>query len=172
MLLALDSASYPKIRDLMAVSWFHTYEPITERWRLEEMFEDNYSISALEEFFRRPNMHSYGLLENDRLLGFIAFQPLPHPKDLIDADDPWKIHRIYFLPEQQGKGFGKTLLIKAEEVSRIHGADFLYLNVNDSNPAIGFYEKMGYLNLFSEQVFFGKHEFTDCVMGKKIEKSW
>ncbi|MEK7147807.1 MAG: GNAT family N-acetyltransferase [Patescibacteria group bacterium] len=48
------------------------------------------------------------------------------------------------LREYQGKGFGKALMLKAEDYVREKGLEWMHLDVTKGNPAHDFYLKSGY----------------------------
>lgn len=49
-----------------------------------------------------------------------------------------RIHKIYNLPEAQGKGFGKLLLAKADSLAKEIDSKTSSLNVNKYNNAVTF----------------------------------
>lgn len=59
--------------------------------------------------------------------------------------DLGRIVSVAVLPERRGRGIGRTLMEKAEEVSRARGARTMSLEVSVNNEgAIGFYRTLGY----------------------------
>ncbi len=55
------------------------------------------------------------------------------------------LHKIYLLPEEQGKGIGQKCLTRAAAAAAAAGCRVLDLNVNKRNRrAIGAYEKFGF----------------------------
>ncbi|HEX6893022.1 MAG TPA: GNAT family N-acetyltransferase, partial [Chryseolinea sp.] len=75
-----------------------------------------------------------------------------------------KLHKIYVLPENQGKGYGRLLI---EEVKRriiLENIRILDLNVNRYNKARHFYEKMGFSVIAEEDVPIGPYWMNDFVM--------
>jgi ribosomal protein S18 acetylase RimI-like enzyme len=55
-----------------------------------------------------------------------------------------KIYKIYVLPSAQGKGVGKKLINCMAAIARQNNNQTLALNVYRKNPAIEFYEKIGF----------------------------
>jgi ribosomal protein S18 acetylase RimI-like enzyme len=67
------------------------------------------------------------------------------------------VHQLYVLPEYQGYGIGKQLMIFAGERAKTFNLDRVWLGVMvDNTPALLWYQKMGYK--ISERIPF--------VMGK------
>jgi ribosomal protein S18 acetylase RimI-like enzyme len=55
-----------------------------------------------------------------------------------------KIHKIYVLPNAQGKGVGNMLINKITAIALQNKNQTLALNVYRKNPAIEFYQKLGF----------------------------
>ena len=56
----------------------------------------------------------------------------------------------YVVPELRGLGLGRKLIDRAGEVFRSRGRSRLRLTVAPGNPALGFYEKIGFVRVGSE----------------------
>jgi diamine N-acetyltransferase len=76
----------------------------------------------------------------------------------------WKIHKLYVLPESQGKGFGKELLNKIKQRAKPNGVTTLVLNVNRQNPAFSFYKGYGFSVLREDDIPIGPYWMNDYVM--------
>lgn len=80
------------------------------------------------------------------------------------------------LPEKQGKGLGKRLMHKAEDWSRSHSCDVLYMHVISlREELIAWYERLGYADTgaridFREDGLSGNHlrKLEFMVMEKKL----
>ncbi len=55
-----------------------------------------------------------------------------------------KIHKIYILPNNQGKGIGKLAIDFIANLAKDNQSEKLRLNVNKFNKAIDFYKKIGF----------------------------
>ncbi|RXM47192.1 N-acetyltransferase, partial [Flavobacterium sp. YO12] len=55
-----------------------------------------------------------------------------------------KIHKVYLLPETQGKGYGKIVFDLIEKLALENNSTALLLNVNRFNTALNFYKKVGF----------------------------
>jgi len=63
------------------------------------------------------------------------------------------------LPSEQGKGYSKTMLLKAEQLSKDRGSGSMRLEVREHNaPAIRLYHNAGYKVVSRLLDFFGKGE--------------
>ncbi len=87
----------------------------------------------------------------------------------MTAPQTYKLHKIYVLPSQQGKGSGKFIIDQLTNAMKIKGASALQLNVNRNNPAKSFYEKIGFAVIKEEDIDIGSGYFmNDYVMEKKL----
>ena len=76
-----------------------------------------------------------------------------------------KLHKIYFLPSTQGKGYGKVFVNFLSEAAKNQGATELQLNVNRHNNAKIFYEKIGFKVVREEDNEIGEgYQMNDYVM--------
>ena len=82
----------------------------------------------------------------------------------------YKLHKIYVLPSQQGKGTGRFIIDQLIKAMKKKGATTLQLNVNRNNNAKVFYEKIGFAVIKEEDIDIGNGYFmNDYVMEKKLE---
>ena len=79
------------------------------------------------------------------------------------------MHKIYLLPETQGKGFGNFLLERIVALAKENQSDRISLNVNRFNKACAFYQKMGFEIVAQEDLEIGNgYLMEDYKMEKKI----
>jgi ribosomal protein S18 acetylase RimI-like enzyme len=80
-----------------------------------------------------------------------------------------RLHKIYLLPETQGKGLGKLLLDKIMALAKENHSDTLSLNVNRFNKAVAFYKKIGFeiIQEIDVELEFG-YLMEDFIMVKKL----
>lgn len=78
----------------------------------------------------------------------------------VDPNNYYSLHRLFVLPEYQGKGAGTYLLKYVENLLKNTTIVFLVSPYNI--PALKMYENLGYLNLGNYTFFFG-----DFVVFKK-----
>jgi len=76
----------------------------------------------------------------------------------------FKLHKIYILPECQGKGYGVQLIDEVKRRLIAQKITILDLNVNRYNKAKNFYEKLGFKVVDEEDVPIGPYWMNDFVM--------
>ncbi len=151
------------VRDLAYKIWPDTYGQILSKEQLNFMLDSFYSISSLEQQLDKG--HVFLLVQEDsQYLGFAAYETDCKEKGKT------KLHKIYVMPNTQGKGIGKFLLKEVEERTKNAGNKFLFLNVNKYNKAISFYEKQGFVKIADEVIDIGQgYVMDDFVMEKLIK---
>lgn len=89
---------------------------------------------------------------------------------LVDSDtQTYKLHKLYVLPEMQGKGVGKILMNEIRNLAEREGGKFLQLNVNRNNKAKDFYLNGGFKIKETVDVNIGNGFFmNDYVMELEI----
>jgi GNAT superfamily N-acetyltransferase len=153
---------YKVVHHLAARVWPDTYLPILSAEQVEYMFAMMYSREAYTSQITHKN-HSFLLAKVDNVfLGFASYE-------LDYKPDSAKIHKIYILPEAQGKGAGKALISAIENIALQNNNRKLLLNVNRYNPAIHFYLKAGFATVGEEDINIGNgYLMEDYIMQKEL----
>jgi ribosomal protein S18 acetylase RimI-like enzyme len=148
----------PVIADLAEKIWWPTYSPLLENDQISNMLNAIYSTSALEKVMDNGSQTFIMLKDERGWQGFAAYG--------LRNEDPavCKLHKLYVLPENQGKGYGKILIEEVKKRTTSMGISTLDLNVNRYNPAKGFYEKLGFRVIREEDVPIGPYWMNDYVM--------
>lgn len=151
------------IQQIAYTTWYPTFEDILSQEQIQYMLEMMYSTGSLTEQIEIKKHNFYLAEENNIALGFISVEFNYQEKSIA------KIHKIYILPSAQGKGVGKLLMQKAEEIAREQKLKKLSLNVNRFNKALNFYENLGYQTVKSEDIDIGNgYLMEDFVLEKHI----
>ena len=151
------------IRRIAEEVWWPTYVPIIGEKQVTYMIELFYSTETIA-WQLAEGSQSYLLLEDEgKPAGFAAYSPRETNIEV------YKLHKLYCLTSQHGKGCGRMLLQAVEQEAKLNGANRLELNVNRHNPAKTFYEKMGYTIAYEEDIDIGGgYWMNDYVMGKDL----
>jgi diamine N-acetyltransferase len=150
------------IRTIAEKTWWEAYSPILEREQIIYMLGDIYSVEKITSQLKNNTQIYLLLIDGDKPVAFAAYSPR--------EDDPeiYKLHKLYCLPETQGKGYGKTLINEVINKTIEAGKHTLDLNVNRHNKAKSFYEKMGFVVAYQEDIPIGKYWMNDYVMRKEL----
>ena len=157
--------SIPVIRELARVTWAISYASMISPDQVDYMLDLFYSADSLEK--QMQNGHQFIIAsEEDIPLGFASYSPKTDSTDEI-----YRLHKLYIDPSLQGKGVGRTLLDHVLKTIQGSAATILELNVNRSNKAIGFYQRLGFAIISEEDIDIGNGYFmNDYLMQKIIHK--
>jgi len=138
----------PAIQELAGKTWAVAYASILPPAQKSYMLDLFYSTEALLEQMRKGHQFIMAM-DQDEPVGFTSYSPKEQKEDGLEdpGSKTHRLHKIYIDQGQQGKGVGKLLLDHLIAEIRPQGATSLELNVNRSNPAIGFYRKYGFVIL-------------------------
>jgi ribosomal protein S18 acetylase RimI-like enzyme len=151
------------IQEITYKTWPVTYGKILSEEQLEYMLDLIYSDEALTAQFQKNEQLFYLISDSESTIGFIGIEH--HYKNEAIT----KIHKIYLLPETQGKGIGKMVIDEIEKLALDNNSNTLSLNVNRFNSALGFYKKIGFEILEEVNIEIGNgYLMEDYVMVKRL----
>jgi diamine N-acetyltransferase len=150
------------IRQLANDTWWPTYGPILEKEQIEFMLREIYSSEKLTDQIANGEQQFILLSEGEQPVAFAAYSPRQENPDIF------KLHKLYCLPSTQGKGYGKILISEVCDRVLEAGKSLLELNVNRHNKAKDFYEKMGFIIAYEEDIAIGPYWMNDYVMRKDL----
>ena len=129
-------ADIPLIRELAWKIFPATYRTIITEEQIAYMMEWMYSEDSLRR--QLADGHTF-------LLGFSDGQPIGYASVERQGPDLFHLQKLYVLPGRQGSGGGRFLFESAVDYVRtLHPTPCtIELNVNRTNPALGFYRHMG-----------------------------
>jgi diamine N-acetyltransferase len=154
----------PVIRSLAEETWWPTYSSIISVEQIRYMLDLIYGEKELEKVIR-SGTQTFIILRDERgPQGFASYGLRSEDNQIC------KLHKLYVLPENQGKGYGKSLIDEVRIRAMNLNTHALDLNVNRSNPAIGFYEKLGFVKIKEEDVPIGPYWMNDFVMRLALER--
>jgi diamine N-acetyltransferase len=158
-----NEADIELIRELCFKVWPQTYSHIISAGQIEYMLHLMYSPNALQKQMTEGAIFII-LYDEEMPVGFASYQQL--------ASQLFKLHKLYVLPQMQGKGAGAFIIqfIENEIASTVEVV--LQLQVNKYNRAKNFYEKLGFA--VAEEIVFdigNGYVMDDYIMQKNIRNS-
>jgi diamine N-acetyltransferase len=152
----------PSIQTIAEKTWWQTYSSLLSKEQLEYMLATIYGNDPLRKVISEKSQ-TFILIKNESgSQGFAAY-------GIKNASlSIYKLHKIYVLPENHGKGFGKILVDEVVRRVSLDGGQTLDLNVNRFNKAKHFYEKLGFKVIGEEDVPIGPYFMNDFVMRLEI----
>lgn len=143
----------PIVNDLAHKIWPTTYGHILSKDQFDYMMEMMYSIDSLEkQLITKPFL----LVEDEgQYIGFASYEIN------WENTNKTKIHKLYVLPQIQGKGIGKLLINHINEIAKNAHNSTLILTVNRFNKAKDFYTKLGFQTIEEKQFQIGRGYIMD-----------
>jgi ribosomal protein S18 acetylase RimI-like enzyme len=156
----VNEEAIPLVRDLTFRIWPQTYSGMLEDDQVEYMMDMMYSESSLQK-----QMHDGAqfiiIYDNQDPIGFASYQEI--------GPGLFKLHKIYILSNQQGKGTGRYMIDYIIDKIKNKGATSLQLQVNKKNKAKLFYEKLGFNAIDEIKLDIGGgYVMDDYIMEKTI----
>lgn len=154
---------YNLVYTLAEKVWPQTYKNILTQDQITYMFEMMYSQEAYNEQIEKKG-HEFLLIKDESgYLGFASYELNYDNKPIT------KVHKIYVLPQTQGKGVGRALIDKISQIATDNNNTVVSLNVNRYNSAVGFYEKIGFIKAGQEDIDIGNgYLMEDYIMQKAV----
>lgn len=151
------------IQEITYKTWPITYGKILSKTQLDYMLDLFYSDEALINQFEKKEQLFYLISEDEATFGFIGIEHNYKNKTVT------KIHKIYLLPETQGKGIGKKVIEQIEKMALENHSTVLSLNVNRFNTALSFYKKIGFEIIDEVNIDIGNGYFMeDYILEKSL----
>ena len=144
--------------------WPDTYKDVLTKQQIDYMLDWMYNIQTLQEQVQTGQLF-YLLTENGRPTGFLGLEP-----NYPDAD-VMRVHKIYVLPDKQGKGLGRELINQAMNIAFDLDCHTIHLNVNRFNRSVDFYKHIGFKITGEEDLDIGKgYLMEDYIMELPLKK--
>jgi ribosomal protein S18 acetylase RimI-like enzyme len=161
--VAIEHASLkdiPLICLLAKQIWPKTYATIISKNQIDYMMKMMYSESTIKK--QMEMLHQFIIAYNSGIpVGYAAYSEV--------ESSIYKLHKIYVLHKQQGRGIGKFVIEQIMNDIREKGGTALRLNVNRHNTAKVFYEKLGFVVTGIEDADIGNGFFmNDYIMEKQL----
>jgi ribosomal protein S18 acetylase RimI-like enzyme len=161
-ILQATSKDIPIIQEIANKTWPITYGGILSKAQLDYMMDLMYSDESLLEQIKIKPLF-FLAQEGDSFLGFTSCE------NNYQNNKVTRIHKIYILPEAQGKGVGKLLVDKVIALAKENQSKVISLNVNKFNNAVSFYQKAGFEIVSEEDIDIGSgYLMEDYKMELKV----
>ncbi len=140
-------------------TWPISYSEMISENQIQYMLDLFYAPEALEEQFLKLKHDFYLIAKANKSIGFASVAwDWPEQRQC-------KLQKLYILPDFQAGGAGKTLLLKIIAIAKEKQQENLYLNVNRKNPALHFYQKLGFEVVAEQDIPIGNnYEMNDYLM--------
>ena len=159
------------IHDMAQVVFRHTYKEILSPEQMEYMMDMMYSMPNLKLQLQEGHCY-YIAYSNQMPCGYVSVQYEGPDSEGVEV---FHLHKIYVMPDIQGKGVGLRLFETAtDHVRDAMSGQYarIELNVNKYNKAVDFYRHLGMRVLLEEDFPIGNGFYkTDYIMGLDVESA-
>lgn len=149
------------IMELAEKIWWPTYTGVISEEQIRFMLDDMYSAESLTKQMESGTEFIIAERENTPT-GFAAYAQSDTDKLIV------KIHKLYILPSEQGKGTGNKFIEHISDSAKKLGINTIELNVNRGNNALNFYLKSGFTVFQSVDIPYYQFILNDYVMRKSL----
>lgn len=154
--------NFSEVRAIAREVWPIAYGAILSKEQLDYMMDMMYSVPALQKQFEGGH-HFIVAIDDEIPVGFASYE------FNYNGTSKTKIHKIYILSTQQGKGTGRIMIDYIKESAKKNNQEALVLNVNKNNVAQHFYKKLGFTISYDEVIDIGQgYVMDDFVMEMPI----
>ena len=153
-----NATHIPVIAEIAETTWASTYRTILAPEQMRYMLDSIYAADTLLRVMQDGSQQFLLIKENVGYAGFASYGERQNEPGFF------KLHKIYVLPNNQGKGYGKLLIDSVKQRLASQNVIALDLNVNRYNPAQDFYKKLGFKIIREEDVPIGQYFMNDYVM--------
>lgn len=162
MIIKLNKEDAERVESLARATWPSTFKDILTPQQIEYMLNWMYNPETLRK--QMEEGHEFYIYHDEVDLGFIGVESNYKNAPVL------RIHKIYVLPEAQGKSVGKKLMRFAEERAKALDHTHLNLNVNRFNNAVDFYKYLGFEIVKTEDIDIGDGFFMNDYVMEKVLK--
>ena len=151
----------PAISELAEKIWWPSYRNIISDEQISFMLNDMYSAESLKE--QMGSGIEFLIVEKENLPVAFAGYSLTNTENQV-----YKLHKLYVLPTEQGRGTGRKLIEQVSSLATAKGGKILELNVNRGNPAHHFYSKIGFDIYQTVDISYHHFILNDYIMRKDL----
>lgn len=160
MIEKIDETKLSLVQEIAKITWPIAFGEILSKEQLAYMMDMMYRLDVLASQLIKGH-EFYIFILNNQAVGFMGIEANYNEQPKL------KIHKLYILPNFQGKKIGEKFISFAEKRAKELNQNILTLNVNRYNKALHFYEKLGFEIVKSIDLEIGKgYLMEDYVMDK------
>lgn len=124
--------------------FWESYKEVGDEQKIRSFIEHHYTAERFSQYLEMPSTRIYVWEEESQWCGYVMVNvPEPLVVEGEVLENAAKVNLLYIDAKYQGKGIGRQLLERAENISRKSGCEWLWLTVWPITRAPGFYQKMG-----------------------------
>jgi GNAT superfamily N-acetyltransferase len=150
------------IHTIAEKTWPVAYADVITAAQIRYMLDKMHTVSALKSQVEKGHIFLVAF-ENKLAAGFASFEKN------FDGENNTKLHKLYVLPQMQGKNIGKALLKEVILAAKKANQKSIVLQVNRKNKALNFYLKNTFKLARTEDFDIGNGFFmNDYIMELRL----
>ncbi len=154
------------LQEISIETFNDTFKDQNSPENMKSYLERAFNVNQLQMELANHSSEFYFIYLNKEHAGYLKVNSNEAQSENI-SDESLEIERIYIRKNYQGKGLGKYLINKAEEIARKKKKKSIWLGVWEKNVnAIKFYEKQGFVQTGAHSFYMGDEEQLDYIMTK------
>jgi GNAT superfamily N-acetyltransferase len=155
-----DSRDAAAISFVHVSSWRTTYGGIVPDAYLDSLNVETRTLRWQEQFAAKQSIISVAEDEAG-IFGFITGGKIRQPI----ADYDGELYAMYLLRERQGQGIGRALFQSLAGALLSQGFTGMIVWVLEQNPAVGFYRRMGGVQVAEQKIEIGGAQLDEIAFG-------
>lgn len=171
MSVKLKKCGHTDLKQLQAVSietFNDTFKDQNSPENMKAYLERAFHEQQLEKELANMDSAFYFIYYEEEIAGYLKVNVNEAQSELM-GDESLEVERIYVRHQYQGKGLGKYLMNKAIEEAVAQNKKSIWLGVWEKNDsAIGFYQKIGFVQTGAHSFYMGDEEQIDLIMTKTL----
>ena len=154
------------LQEISIETFNDTFKDQNSLENMKAYLERAFNVKQLQSELANHSSEFYFIYLNEEHAGYLKVNSNEAQSENI-SDESLEIERIYIRNKFQGKGLGKYLINKAEEIAINKKKKSIWLGVWEKNEnAIKFYEKQGFVQTGAHSFYMGDEEQLDYIMTK------
>lgn len=140
---------YQAIRSRANQTWSQAFGHVSTEAQTGYMLEMMYGITSLTKKQHSDRQKICLAAEGNGYLGYLTYETN------YNGSSKTKIHKIFILPTEQGKGIERLLISKISKIAADYNNNSLVLNIDSGDPSLHIYEKLGFRKTGHDNVLIG-----------------
>ncbi|MBP1045735.1 GNAT family N-acetyltransferase [Enterococcus sp. BWM-S5] len=162
------SADIKMLQEISIETYTDTFGAQNTAENMAAYLNSAFTLEGLAEEMGNEGTSFYFIYFDEQLAGYLKLNVGDAQTESV-AESALEVERIYILPSFKRKGLGNQLIETAIEKAKAQNKKNIWLGVWEENePALNFYEKMGFVQFSKHSFFMGDDEQTDLIMVKSL----
>lgn len=169
-MITMKKCTLEDVQELQSIgkeTFFETFKDQNTEENMKAYLERAFTIEQLEKEMNHQESKFYLVYDQHEVAGYLKLN-IGEAQTEPMGEESMEVERIYVKKLFQSRGLGKILITKAIETAENLQKKKVWLGVWEKNePAIAFYQKMGFVQTGMHSFFMGDEEQFDYIMTRE-----